>query len=84
MGGHGTAVASIAAGDGTDSRGNIIRGSAYRAELIVVELKRVGDGNTGYTRTIDNGGDRLYTQKSDRIAKTNSHKLKLRHERGST
>lgn len=53
MGGHGTAVASIAAGDGTDSRGNIIRGSAYRAELIVVELKRVGDGNTGYTRTID-------------------------------
>lgn len=48
MGGHGTAVASIAAGDGTDSRG-----SAYRAELIVVELKRVGDGNTGYTRTID-------------------------------
>ena len=53
MGGHGTAVASIAAGDGTDSRGNIIRGSAYRAELIVVELKRTGDGNTGYTRTID-------------------------------
>ncbi|MFR2592576.1 MAG: S8 family serine peptidase [Butyribacter sp.] len=50
---YGTAVASIAAGDGTDSRGNIIRGSAYRAELIVVELKRVGDGNTGYTRTID-------------------------------
>ena len=52
MGGHGTAVASIAAGDGTDSRGNIIRGSAYRAELIVVELKRVGDGNTGYTLSL--------------------------------
>lgn len=52
-GGHGTAVASVAAGDGTDSRGNVIRGSAYQAELIVVALKRTGDGNTGYTRTID-------------------------------
>ncbi len=52
-GGHGTAVASVAAGDGTDSRGNVVRGSAYQAELIVVALKRTGDGSGGYTRTID-------------------------------
>ena len=51
--GHGTAVASIAAGDSTDNRGIRTRGAAYESQLLIVALKRGGGGDNSYTRTID-------------------------------
>lgn len=47
--GHGTAVASIAAGSRNGQSGGI----AYESEIIAVALKRTGGSDTDYTRTID-------------------------------
>ena len=49
LSGHGTAVASIAAG----SRNSQSSGIAYESEIIAVALKRTGGSDGGYTRTID-------------------------------
>lgn len=49
LSGHGTAVASIAAGSRNSQSGGI----AYESEIIAVALKRTGGSDGGYTRTID-------------------------------
>ena len=51
--GHGTAVASIAAGSLPEGQRASVRGIAYESGLIVVALKRSSAGSGEYTRTID-------------------------------
>jgi len=50
--GHGTAVAGVAAGNGSGSVGNRYRGVATESELIVVKLGRGGDNFSGTTEVM--------------------------------